>query len=135
HEVTHILTADRFGAPLPPWANEAVAVLSEPPSLVERHLRCLPRYRQQGQLFSLAQLVRLQDYPEARSLGPFYAQSASLVDLLSSARGPLTFTRFVRDAQQDGYERALKRHYGWDFDELERRWQRHVFGEAACPGR
>jgi hypothetical protein len=36
-------------------------------------------------------------------------------------------TQFLGDAQRDGYEKSLQRHYGWDFKELESRWRKHAF--------
>ena len=91
----------------------------------------LPQYQQQGQLFSVRHLVHLVEYPDPRFLGPFYAQSVSLVELLAKAKGPHTLTQFLRDGLRDGYEPALQRHYGWDFKELERRWRLHVFNTAS----
>jgi hypothetical protein len=132
HEVTHVVVAGRLGSlPVPPWANEGMAVLTEPRSYVERHLRDLPRYRRDQVLFSSAELIQLQNYPSWRLMGPFYAQSVSLVEFLAAERGPQTFTYFVRAAARDGYEAALKHYYGWDFDALDRHWRDHAFGEGA----
>src|SRR5262249_49317427 len=135
HEVAHVVLAGQFAAHgVPRWVDEGVAVLTEPRAQVERHFRDLPRLRRGGQLVRATQLLNLKDSPERRYYGSFYAQSVSLVDLLVQEKGPLTFTRFVRDGQRDGYGPALRRHYGWDLSELERRWQRHVFGTPAAPG-
>src|SRR5262249_33320595 len=100
---------------------------------INRHLRELPRYCREGRLFRACQLVALKEYPHGPSLGAFYAQSVSLVEFLAGAKGPQTFARFVRDSLRDGYEEALTRHYGWDFEELERRWQQHAFGDGGAP--
>jgi hypothetical protein len=128
HEVAHVVLASEFGDRRPPpWANEGVAVLTEPRPRVDLHLRNLPRYGQADQLFRPADLLQLDDYPERRLLGPFYAQSVSLVEFLASAKGPQTFTRFVRDGMRDGYGTALRTHYGWGLEELDRRWRRYAF--------
>jgi hypothetical protein len=128
HEVTHVVLAGFFAERrLAPWANEALAVLAEPRAKVHLHLRNLPRYDREDQLFSVRQLVQLEDYPEPRRMGPFYAQSVSLVEFLMHEKGPQTVARFLRDGLRDGYESALKRHYGWEIQELERRWRDYAF--------
>jgi hypothetical protein len=135
HEVTHAVLAGRFGAaPVPRWADEGMAVLAEPRDRVEAHLRHLPRMRTDRLLYRVEQLVNLHDYPPPRAVGAFYAQSVSLVDFLSRQKGARRFSAFVRDGVRDGYEASLRQHYGWDFAELERRWQRHAFGEEAARG-
>jgi len=49
------------------------------------------------------QLVMLNDYPEPRFVGAFYAQSVSMVQFLSSQPGgPQTFVKFVQDAKKSG---------------------------------
>jgi hypothetical protein len=133
HEVTHVVIAGQFsGHPVPRWADEGMAVLTEPRERVERHLRTLPHWREQDMLFELRDLVRMRDYPHPRAVGTFYAQSVSLVEFLTQEKGTRTFTRFVRDGLRGGYEEALKRHYGWDFAELEVRWRRHAFADVAA---
>jgi hypothetical protein len=130
HEVTHTVLAGRFGDyQVPRWADEGMAVLDEPQERINRHLRMLAHHRTEGDLFSARQLICLKDYPEARRVPVFYAESVSLTEFLTQAKGPRTLARFVRDGLRDGYEAALKRHYGWDFDELERRWHQHAFAE------
>jgi hypothetical protein len=130
HEVTHAVLAGRFGdKQVPRWADEGMAVLDEPQERIDRHLRTLARHRDEGELYSCRDLLALRDYPVPRWVPVFYAQSVSMTAFLSSAKGPKTLARFVRDGMRDGYEAALKQYYGWDFDELERRWQKHAFSE------
>jgi hypothetical protein len=136
HETTHVVLAGRFGdQPVPRWADEGMAVLAEPRDRIERHLRNLPMHRRDRQLFGVGQLMQLNDYPDPRYIGSFYAQSVSLVEFLSKEKGPRVFTQFLRDGMRGGYEAALRRHYGFhDFRELELHWQRYAFGnEAANP--
>src|SRR5262249_551601 len=48
HETTHTVLAGNFGEkPVPRWADEGMAVLSEPQDKIEAHLRNLPRHRQE----------------------------------------------------------------------------------------
>src|SRR5262249_9851682 len=124
-----VLLAGQFGdRTIPAWANEGIAVLSESPEGAQRHLRELPRYRKEGQLWRPQELIALEIPPEPRYLGPFYAQSASLVAFPADEQGADTFIRCLREGLGRGYETSLQKHYGWTFADLERRWQQHAFG-------
>ena len=134
HEATHVVLAGRFDVPVPRWADEGMAVLTEPPNRVDRYLKNLPRQDQEHLLFGVGQLMRLNDYPDARSVDPFYTQSVSLVDFLSKEKSPREFTAFLRDGLRDGYESSLRKHYHIEnFSELERRWRAFAFLEPAPP--
>ncbi len=139
HETTHVVLAGQFGdQPVPRWVDEGIAVLTEPRDKVERHLQNLAKCRQSNQLFRPRELMEQsyqpqQDgYPEPRRIAAFYAQSVSLVEFLTSQRGPQAFTAFVREGQRSGYEAALQRYYNYrSFQELEQNWSRLAFsGEA-----
>jgi hypothetical protein len=134
HETTHAVLAGRFGAnDVPRWVDEGIAVLAEPREQVERHLNNLSMHRSKRELFGVAQLMTLKDYPERQRTGAFYAQSISLVEFLSSQKGGAeTLTRFVRDGLREGYETALQKHYGFkDFSDLQQRWERSAFDFAS----
>jgi tetratricopeptide (TPR) repeat protein len=133
HETTHVVFAGRFGRHhVPRWADEGAAVLSEPRERINLHLDNLPKHRREGTLLGIGQLLRMEQYPEARLVGPFYAQSVSLVEFLCKKKGASTFTRFLRTGLDGGYEEALRRHYGYhSVDELEREWQQYAFGAGA----
>jgi hypothetical protein len=130
HEVTHVVLAGRFGDHVVPrWADEGMAVLSEPRERIERHLRNLPKHRADQHLFGIGQLIQLEAYPDPRYIGPFYAQSVSLVDYLTERSGPRVFAKFLRDGLASGYEPALQRYYGIQtFAQLEQQWMQHTFG-------
>jgi hypothetical protein len=132
HEVTHTVLAGQFGnKQVPRWADEGMAVLNEPRERIDRHLHALESIRDAGELFTMRQLVGMKDYPEPRRLRAFYAQSVSLTQFLAKAKTPRDFVRFVRTGEADGYETALKRTYGWDFEELEQRWRKHAFSKES----
>jgi tetratricopeptide (TPR) repeat protein len=133
HETTHVALAGHFGKHhVPRWADEGMAVLSEPRQRIDLYLQTLPQLRREGTLFSVGQLMRMSDYPEARLIGAFYAQSVSLVEFLSSKKGPPTFTRFLRQSLEGDWEEALQRHYGYrSFAELERDWWAYAFGKSS----
>src|SRR5205085_9962184 len=114
HETTHVVIAGKFGdKPVPRWADEGMAVLTEPREQIDRHLRNLPKHSQERQLFYLRDLMRLEEYPEPRRVGAFYSQSVSVVEFLSGQKGPQVFAKFLHDGMHGGYEEALRRHYGY----------------------
>jgi hypothetical protein len=136
HETTHVVLAGRFGDhAVPRWADEGMAVLSEPRERIERHLRNLPQHRADHHLFGTGQLMKLDAYPDPRYIGPFYAQSVSLVDFLTERAGPRVFAKFLREGMAGGYETALQRYYGiQSFTELEQQWVQRTFGATTAAG-
>jgi len=131
-ELTHVVLADVFSAPLlPRWADEAMAILAEPRPNVERYLRTVDRYRRDNQLLAVGQLMTATDFPDAAAITPFYVQSVSLVDMLVNERGSRAFAIFLQDARRYGYEKALERNYQIrGFADLQQRWQRLAFAAA-----
>jgi hypothetical protein len=126
HEVTHIVLWSRLGEKnLPPWANEGMAVLTEPRDRIDRHLHNLPYHQREGQTLELRRLMNLKTYPEQRDFGAFYAQSVSVVQFLVQRKDPKTFVAFLKESLHHGYDAALARHYQLNFDELETSWQQH----------
>jgi hypothetical protein len=136
HETTHVVLAGHFGDhAVPRWADEGMAVLSEPRDRIERHLRNLPQHKADRHLFGTGQLMKLDAYPDPRYIGPFYAQSVSLVDFLTERAGPRVFAKFLKDGLAGGYEPALQRYYNiQSFAELEQQWLQHTFGAATASG-
>jgi tetratricopeptide (TPR) repeat protein len=133
HETTHAVLFGRFGRHLlPRWADEGMAILSEPREKVERYLKNVPSLRSRHELFSVAELMSMTEYPEARRGTAFYVESISLVDYLTAQKGGAQeFTRFIRDGLDSGFEKALQRHYGFrDFTDLEERWSQAAGGLA-----
>jgi hypothetical protein len=130
HETTHVVLAGRFGPfPVPRWADEGIAVLTEPEAKVQQHRQNLVRCQQDGVFFGLKELMTMEKYPtEPMRVTAFYAQSVALVELLTRQRGPTVFTSFVRDGLREGYEAALQRHYGMTFAQLQQAWNQHVLG-------
>ena len=135
HETTHVVLAGRFGRMLPHWADEGMAVLSEPRERIDLHLHNLPQHRADGEIFPLAELMGMDNYPDGKRIGAFYAESVSLVEFLSKEKGHPVFAQFMRDGMAGGYEAALQKYYGIrGFDELQQRWQRYAFGAVAERG-
>jgi hypothetical protein len=130
HEVTHSVLADHFGRRIPRWADEGMAVLTEPGDRIAGHLRLLPRWREEGLVVGPRQLFEMGDYPPPHAWGSFYAQSVSLVQFLSKEKGSQTFAKFLRESLREDYATALQHYYGWDFTELDSRWRRYAFAGA-----
>lgn len=130
HEVTHAVLAGQFCPyQVPRWADEGIAVLSEQNDRVIMHRQHLIKFRQQGALLNLKELMEMQDYPPRQQIKLFYAQSICLTDFLSKEKGPIAFTDFVRDGLKESYDASLKRHYSWNFVDLEKRWQLYLSGK------
>lgn len=140
HETTHVVLAGGFtDVAIPRWADEGIAVLTEPREQVERHLRNLTKHAEDGTIFKVRELMeqsyqpQQEKYPEGRRIGAFYAQSISLVEYLTGLNGPQTFTAFLRAGLRQGYEPALQRFYRIrDFADLQQRWQQHAFRTVAA---
>ena len=96
HETTHVILAGQFGPyQVPRWADEGIAVLSEPAEKVEQHRRNLVKAVRDSQLFAVKELLELNDYPRPDRISTFYAQSVGLVDFLTQQRGAVTVADFV----------------------------------------
>ena len=131
HETTHVVLAGMFGnAPVPRWADEGMAVLSEPEEKIAQHRRNLFKHHKDEQLFGLRELMELKDYPQPRRITAFYAQSVVLVEFLANQRGAKVFADFVKDGIRSGYEPALQRHYNMTFTQLDQAWQQQVLSNG-----
>ncbi len=132
HETTHVVLAGRFGPqPMPRWADEGMAVLTEPADRVAQHRRNLARAYQEGSLFGARELMLLPDWPNQRRISTFYAQSVHLVDYLTRLQGPRVFADFLRDGLQTNYEQALQKHYDIrGFNDLQARWRQQVLADV-----
>ena len=132
HEITHVVLAGNFGNKhVPRWVDEGVAVLTEPQEKVQQHKKNLAKSLQNRELMPLRDLVQLNNFPEAKQITVFYAESVALVDYLTNLKGPQAFTQFVREALRDGYEGALKKHYGFQtFGEFQDRFTERIIAEA-----
>lgn len=127
HEVTHVSLAGAFGTrPLPRWADEGLAMLSETYERLGLQLQLLPAAYEGGSAFNTQQLLQSADYPDASRLPIFYAQSVCLVQYLTELRGPVAFTTFLKDGCQRGMEVALRIHYGLELSDLDQRLRHYV---------
>jgi hypothetical protein len=133
HEVTHVVLADLFPhKQIPRWADEGMAVLSEPS--VEQNIRAgdLEEPLNTGRLFKLSDLM-VMDYPDARFWSLYYAQSVSVTRFLVEQGTPAQFVKFVQEAQRSGVEPAMKQVYKIkDYPELQSRWLTYARAKASA---
>ncbi len=141
HEITHVILADLFSMEqIPRWADEGMAVLSEPADEQHRRAGDLVEPLAANRLFPVETLMCM-DYPDNRFWGLYYAQSVSLTHFLVQQGTPAQMVQFLQGvqkhgapAQRDGYEAELRKVYKIDgFPDLQRRWLAHA--RAAAPPR
>jgi hypothetical protein len=127
-----VVLAGMFGPyHVPRWADEGIAVLSEPKDKIDAHRRNLLKNHREGLLFGLKELMEMENYPQQQTrVGAFYAQSVMLADFLAKQRGPRVLPEFVKDGLRQGYEAALRKHYGMTFPQLEQLWRQQVIEQA-----
>jgi len=114
-ELTHVILADLFPfTPPPKWAEEGMAVLATSPEEIGRYTRTLARCARGGELYTLAVLLEMKDFPPAEKITGFYCGSVSLAGYLVKLKGEKQFTLFLRDCQRYGATQALKRQYDFE---------------------
>lgn len=124
HELTHVILADVFpGGRVPHWADEGMAVLADPVAKQQAHLDDLRYAQSTRSTLRVVELLSLNGYPQPHQQAAFYGQSASIVRFLLDRDSPAQFVKFVKFAENQGYEAALREHYRINgIDDLERRW-------------
>lgn len=121
HEVTHTIFAARFRRPLPRWADEGGAVLSEDYQEIARHDLLCRQLINQGRMIPLKRLFVLTEYP--KDVMALYAEGFSLANFLVSMVGKQQFLDLVEDGQTRGWDYACQRHTRFrSIDELEHSW-------------
>ena len=135
HEITHVILADFFTEQqIPRWADEGLAVLSEPADEQRRRAADLATPLAENRLFAVDALMSM-DYPDERYWNLYYAQSVSLARFLVEQGTPAQAIQFLQDAQREGYEPVLRRVYKIDgFPDLQRRWLAYARSKAETPG-
>lgn len=118
-EVTRATLADRFGAyPLPRWAEEGIAALTDPSAEIWRHEVRFASARKEGRAIPV-ETILTRDAPAGDRLALYRAESVVLVQYLTTWLGRPRFGRFLRDAMADDPVAALRKHYGLSPRELE----------------
>ena len=128
HELTHVVLADHFAKhQIPRWADEGIAVLSEPVARRNELRRWLNQEAAQGRVFSLKDLASQRHVPRDKRLGDlFYAQSSALVEFLLTERKlpESELLRFVSESESRGLNAAMSRRFPEvTVTELETEWR------------
>lgn len=126
HEVTHAVLVLHFGRPIPRWADEGAAVLSEDARKRDDYDRLMLRIADRaGTAYSLEYLLSTRGYPA--ELDVFYPQSYSITSYLVSLKGRRAFLAFLEYGMENGWDTAAKAYYGFkDVETLERAWFKHL---------
>jgi len=115
HEMTHVVLAEHFvNEPIPRWADEGIAVLSEPPERRESLMELLADEAAKRRLMPIKDLTRLSEIPrDPRQSEIFYAQSGALVDYLVKRKkmSGTEVLKLVEDSRKRGWDTALKKQY------------------------
>src|SRR5579872_7497957 len=124
HEVSHTIFACHFRRPLPRWADEGAATLAEHESERRRQVLTVRQVVGGRRRIPLRNLLGMKEYPpDPQDVLTLYAEGYALADLLVQEGGRARYLRFLGDAHRDGWEGAIRAHYGYrGVDELERRW-------------
>lgn len=138
HELTHLAFAHHFGKPLPRWADEGVALLSEAAPDQAAHDARVRDLLTEGRGIRVKVLIRMTEYPP--DLMAAYTQGHSLVRFLArtggEARlpwglreqaGATKLVRFIRRGTDgnsaESWDKAASEVYGFEsVDALEEAW-------------
>jgi len=125
HELTHVVLAEKFTQKqIPRWADEGMAILSEPAIRQAGRRAAMQRALGRTNRYSAAELLAVADYPAGERRDAFYGQSASLVAYLIERDSPARFLEFLQLEQKQGLQRALAEVYRIkSAAELEARWR------------
>lgn len=121
HEVTHTVLASHFRKPIPRWADEGIATLAESLEEQQSHERQWWEIVANARMMKLSKLLVQKDYP--KDVQVFFCQSISITRFLLQRQKPATLIAFVKDGMDDGWNSAVKKHYGYEtVDDLEEDW-------------
>uniref|UniRef100_A0A7C4LMF2 Peptidase MA-like domain-containing protein n=1 Tax=Schlesneria paludicola TaxID=360056 RepID=A0A7C4LMF2_9PLAN len=128
HELTHVVIAERFaGRPLPPWADEGLAMLSESSAKQQVRLNSLHQTLRHGPCYSVRDLMAVRRLPPVEWRDAFYGQSFALTAWLVDRNGPEAFLRFLEACQHQPLDEALRGHLAVEgVAGLEQEWESWV---------
>jgi hypothetical protein len=128
HEVTHTVFAYYFGAPLPRWADEGGATLSEDEAERERHESVnYELLTSRNRFVPLSNLFGQRDY--GKDPTSVYVEGYSVSAYLVSLKDRKTFLQFIRSGMENGWNHATQRYYGFQsVDQLQQQWVANCLG-------
>ena len=135
HEVTHTVFAHHFRFPVPRWADEGGAVLSEDDTERSRHDYLCRQKLNLNQKMPLRRLFDLKEYNETNDVMIIYAEGFSISSYLVGKSDRATFLNFVSTGMRGGWDRALQTYYGYNsVEQLEEAWLLNLRETARRPG-
>jgi hypothetical protein len=128
HEITHTVFAHYFRRPVPRWADEGGAVLSEDEQERQQHeAYCYECLSTRGRFMPLRTLFAQKQY--GKDPLPLYAEGYSVSAYLVGLKDRKTFLQFVDSGMQNGWSHALQRYYGFQSpDDLQQQWVANCLG-------
>ncbi len=122
HEITHMIFASYFRAPLPRWADEGAATSVESPAEQAKHRQMLVQFLRTGRGIPFSDMFQMTEYPA--DVMPLYAQGYALADFLIQHGGRRRYVDFLSDGMRDQqWTAALAKWYGVkDLATLQNRW-------------
>jgi hypothetical protein len=124
HEVSHTIFACHFRRPLPRWADEGAATLAEHDSEKRRQVMTVKQVLGTRRRIPLKNLLNIKEYPrDMQDVLTLYAEGYSLAELLVQEGGRPRYLKFLADAHQYGWDKAIQANYNCQgVDALEKRW-------------
>jgi hypothetical protein len=126
HELTHVVLADRFcNCQIPRWADEGIAMLSEPPARRQALDQLLRQTEASGATIPLRELLTAMRYPTDPGRAQlFFAQSVSFADYVVRQSSGTHLVRMIEAAQRGGYDFAVRNVFGIDgVNAMESNWR------------
>jgi hypothetical protein len=122
HEVTHTVWASAFGVPVPRWADEGAALLSEDDESQLRHASLASEIlNNPARKIPLRRLMEMRRFPDDPTV--LYAEGYSLTRFLVERKDHRKFLVFVKQGSRDGWDKAVQTHYGFrNVEALEIAW-------------
>jgi hypothetical protein len=126
HEVTHTVFAYYYRTPMPRWADEGGAVLSEDDLERSRHDQLVRQIlNTPGRAFPLRRLFALREYP--RDVMVLYAEGYSVTNFLVGLSDRPTFLRFIAQGMNGDWDGAVRAYYHFNsVEDLERAWVKQL---------
>jgi hypothetical protein len=112
HEVTHTVFAHYFRCPVPRWADEGGAVLSEDDIERNNHDMMARQILNAGRALPLGYLFGLKNYPrDPRDIGTLYAEGYSVSRFLVDSSNRKVFLEFLGHGMNYGWDSAVQTYY------------------------
>ena len=111
HEITHMIFATHFRAPLPRWADEGACTTVEHDSEKSKQKNLLVRFLKTGRGISFSRMFAMKDYP--RDVLPLDSQGYSLARFLIASGGKQEFMAFVGQGMKtEDWSLTVREFYG-----------------------